>query len=199
MFCVYCDEQIHNPRAFCSVLCQQKAKHVRYGRARLADGTFWWADQLNAMLTKIHSIDSGGYDARNRHLQPTEQSQIIERQGGRCHRCGGSGNEIHHRLGSSNDPKNLELLCTHCHSRIHGRSIISAHNNISIPRPSISKPEQRRIFLRSVSLTYWGPEFLDLVKRKHPLRISHNHLLWRKADVKIRSTRGRLTRIRESE
>ena len=50
---------------------------------------------------------------------------------GKCERCGGVGEEVHHqiRLTLSNlgdtsislDQKNLELLCRDCHNQEHGR------------------------------------------------------------------------------
>ena len=50
---------------------------------------------------------------------------------GKCERCGGVGEEVHHqiRLTLSNlvdtsislDQKNLELLCKDCHNEEHGR------------------------------------------------------------------------------
>ncbi|MDD3085391.1 MAG: HNH endonuclease signature motif containing protein, partial [Candidatus ainarchaeum sp.] len=50
---------------------------------------------------------------------------------GKCERCGGVGEEVHHqiRLTISNlsdtsislDQKNLELLCKECHNEEHGR------------------------------------------------------------------------------
>lgn len=46
---------------------------------------------------------------------------VIERDGGTCQECGGFGRQVAHirdrRLGGSDDPANLRLLCDSCHSR----------------------------------------------------------------------------------
>ncbi len=54
---------------------------------------------------------------------------------GICEKCGGVGTEVHHiiHLNDYNiddydialNPDNLMLLCTSCHSRIHGETLIS--------------------------------------------------------------------------
>jgi len=50
---------------------------------------------------------------------------------GRCERCGGVGQEVHHKVrlnidnvsdvGVSINPANLELLCKDCHNKEHNR------------------------------------------------------------------------------
>lgn len=50
---------------------------------------------------------------------------------GKCERCGGVGEEVHHQIrltlynlsdtSISLDQKNLELLCKDCHNKEHGR------------------------------------------------------------------------------
>lgn len=56
---------------------------------------------------------------------------------GRCERCGGVGQEVHHRqrvtvdnvedTSISLNPNNLELLCRDCHNREHKRFIKETH------------------------------------------------------------------------
>jgi 5-methylcytosine-specific restriction endonuclease McrA len=55
----------------------------------------------------------------------------IRQAGGRCERCGGVGEEVHHRkrlnvdnvkdVSVSINPENLELLCKECHNKEHKR------------------------------------------------------------------------------
>ena len=102
---------------FCSPLCREIAKYVRYARACRQDGRDQRPDVLEALLIREAHILSGGYSttAQARQVAPALRQQIIARDGGRCVRCGAPGTDIHHIDGDSNDSGNLQLLCSECH------------------------------------------------------------------------------------
>jgi 5-methylcytosine-specific restriction endonuclease McrA len=101
---------------YCTDLCREEAKYVRYARACKADGRDRRPDVIEALRIRLAMILSGGYPERERRL-PTELRQaIIDRDGGRCRSCGAAGTQIDHIRGSSPNPANLQLLCVACHN-----------------------------------------------------------------------------------
>jgi hypothetical protein len=62
-------------------------------------------------------IIGGGYDAKARRVPTSVRRYVIDRDGGRCQICLGPGFDIDHKIGSSNDPANLQVLCDACHNK----------------------------------------------------------------------------------
>jgi hypothetical protein len=104
---------------FCSEVCKQTAKAIRYARARNADGTYNQPDIADAIKIKIGSVLGGGYPESERRLLPTVRAAIFERDGGQCMSCGKPATEIDHMKPQhgtkTNDPDNLQSLCRDCH------------------------------------------------------------------------------------
>jgi hypothetical protein len=100
---------------FCSDLCQQTAKFVRYARRKLREGTVGDDDITYAIQIRMASLLSGGYPEQERRLAPATRAAVFERDRGRCVRCGKPGAEVDHIHGSSDDLSNLQLLCSTCH------------------------------------------------------------------------------------
>jgi hypothetical protein len=105
-------EDVSSP--FCSPLCRDEAKCVRYWRRCRADGRDEDPKVKEAITIKLALILGGGYDRR---LPERVRWIVIDRDDGRCQICGGPGNEIDHISGSSNDPANLRVLCDDCHNK----------------------------------------------------------------------------------
>ncbi len=97
---------------WCSRLCRQMAKHVRYIRRVTRDGRI---DQSDVQLAVNQRLGSMNYPADERQLRPAVRQAVKARDEGRCVRCGEPGTEIDHIGGSSPDLTNLQLLCTTCH------------------------------------------------------------------------------------
>jgi 5-methylcytosine-specific restriction endonuclease McrA len=119
--CVNCDRPIEHPRfpyLYCSQLCRQEAKYVRYSRSVLKDGRIEQPDVQEALSIRLASILGGGYPERERHLTPEAREAAFLRDGSRCRICGAAATEIDHIGppigGDINHPDNLQL-CGPCH------------------------------------------------------------------------------------
>ncbi len=119
--CVNCGKDIPSDRPvkiFCSDLCREECKYVRYYRECIADGRARLPDVRQALAIRLGHVLSGGYQASERHVPQSARVAVIERDGGRCRRCGRPGSVLHHIQDASSDPANLELLCAECHNAI---------------------------------------------------------------------------------
>jgi 5-methylcytosine-specific restriction endonuclease McrA len=101
---------------FCSDLCKDEAKFVRYFRACIVDGRYDQPDVQEALRIRLAHILGGGYADRERRLPQAVREAVIARAKGRCQNCGAPGNQIDHIRGSSSDLENLQVLCPKCHN-----------------------------------------------------------------------------------
>lgn len=115
--CPNCDVEISEASIFCSDLCKDTAKFVRYFRACLLDGRYEQPDVQEALRIRSAFILAGGYAERARRLSPSVRETVIARDKGNCRSCGNPGNQIDHISGGSPDLQNLQLLCPDCHNR----------------------------------------------------------------------------------
>ena len=125
--CFNCDSllvELRWPYLFCSELCKEEAKTVRYVRAVNRDGRSARPDVAEAVRIKIGMVLGGGYAASERTLSKDERQAIFDRDGGLCSVCGGEGTQIDHInldaalvVRSINDPENLQTLCEKCHRK----------------------------------------------------------------------------------
>ncbi len=117
--CLNCDQPMtlsSQIKLYCSDLCRDEAKFVRYFRACRSDGRINQPDVKDALLIRMAHILNGGYKESERRLRPSERRPVIERDEGLCQKCGQPGTDIDHIDGSSNELKNLQLLCKLCHN-----------------------------------------------------------------------------------
>src|SRR5947209_17096594 len=99
--CVNCGHDLREAKLFCSGLCRDEAKFVRYFRACILDGRTTQPDVLEALEIKMAHILAGGYDARARALPESSRRAVILRDRGVCRSCGIEGTEIDHIQGDS--------------------------------------------------------------------------------------------------
>jgi hypothetical protein len=85
--CPNCDSPVPDATLFCTELCRDEAKFVRYYRERIADGTLWKPDVREAIQIKRAHILGGGYDAQARQVPDAIRLSVIERDGGKCPSC----------------------------------------------------------------------------------------------------------------
>ncbi len=122
-FCFNCDKEVAYDRArkgklFCSEKCQQTADAVRYGRATCRDGRYARDPKVREALTiKIGLVLGGGYPEQERRLTSQQRDEILTRDNHTCRICGQPATTIDHINGSSNNPDNLQSLCSDCHNR----------------------------------------------------------------------------------
>ncbi len=117
--CANCDAalEIENQTLFCGEFCTQLASFVRYARRVVRDPVRSVDSEVReAIRTRMAILIGGGYPERARRLTDEQRSAIIERDEGKCVRCGEPANEIDHIAGSASDPSNLQLLCDRCHN-----------------------------------------------------------------------------------
>jgi len=114
--CMNCDETIPEAVLFCSPLCREEAKFVRYYRACIQDRRIKQPDIQEALQIRLAHILAGGYRGNLRQLSSALRKTVIDRDHGRCRRCGAAANQIDHIDGDSNDLDNLQLLCERCHN-----------------------------------------------------------------------------------
>lgn len=125
--CLNCDHPItltKQVRLFCSELCADEAKFVRYFRRCTCDGRIKQPDVLEAIQIKFAHIMAGGYSARARHVSSSVRAAVLKRDGGVCQSCGQPGTDIDHISGDSDDMQNLQLLCKSCHNKKTEQQII---------------------------------------------------------------------------
>jgi 5-methylcytosine-specific restriction endonuclease McrA len=114
--CPNCDRRIEEAVLFCSELCRNEAKFVRYFRACVADGRFFEPVVQEALRIRLAFILGGGYPERSRHISRELRQSVIARDQGRCRVCGVPGDQVDHISGSTNTPENLQVLCRRCHN-----------------------------------------------------------------------------------
>lgn len=122
--CAHCEAPLDRtlPRSipsvslFCSRLCHDWAKDVRYRRGVIADGRIDNPGIQEALRTRLAHLLAGGYPAKERHLIPAQRAEVLARNGGLCVACNERpAVEVDHIDGSSSDPANLQGLCRPCH------------------------------------------------------------------------------------
>ena len=103
-------------RVYCGRQCSGVADAVRYGRKKQA----LWGDLVpddiaEAIDRKVSHAVSGGY--RRPRVPAKVRRAVWARNDGLCDvGCGRPGAEVHHFNGDSNDPSDLQHLCSGCHS-----------------------------------------------------------------------------------
>ena len=115
--CPNCDHPINEAKLYCSEICKQEAKFVRYVRDCRRDGRDQQPDVQEAIQIKLAMILGGGYPEQERRLSKTIRDAVIKRDGGCCKKCGKPGTDIDHIHGNSNKMKNLQTLCRACHNQ----------------------------------------------------------------------------------
>ena len=114
--CPNCDERITEAFLFCSDLCKDEAKFVRYYRACLLDGRDELPDVQEALRIRMAHLLNGGYPEDERQLSKAVRDAVIARDKGRCRKCRKPGNQIDHLRGNSDGLANLQVLCSRCHN-----------------------------------------------------------------------------------
>lgn len=117
--CLNCDQPIEvtgQIKLFCSDLCSEEAKFVRYFRRCSHDGRIKQADVKEAIEIRFAHIMAGGYPARERQVPRSLRAEVIARDKGVCCKCGEAGTTLDHIDGDANELDNLQLLCNACHN-----------------------------------------------------------------------------------
>lgn len=94
--CFNCDKPVTEPKLFCSLLCQEEGKTVRYIRAVTRDGRINQLDAAEAVKIRKAILLGGGYPRQKRRLSPEVRQVIFERDTHKCQVCGGQATEIDH-------------------------------------------------------------------------------------------------------
>jgi 5-methylcytosine-specific restriction endonuclease McrA len=110
--CVNCSSPVEPAKLYCTKVCSAEADFVRYARRHRPQN-----GQVDPLVVRairirlIHNVE-GGYDRR---IPEPVRALVNARDRNQCKQCGEPGTVIDHILGDSNDPSNLQLLCTSCH------------------------------------------------------------------------------------
>jgi hypothetical protein len=122
--CVSCKSRLgsrlRRPYLYCSKLCRQESKDVRYLRRVINDGRMTRADVYEAVQVRLGFTIAGCvYPEKERRLSSQARAAAIARDGGRCRLCGAPSKEVDHVGqpidGDINHPDNLQVLCSACH------------------------------------------------------------------------------------
>src|SRR6185369_1303224 len=111
--CLNCDQPIKSTRQvklFCSELCGEEAKFVRYFRRCSNDGRIDQVDVQEALEIRFAHIMAGGYPAQERRVSASLRAKVITRDKGLCRQCGAPGTTLDHIDGNANEMANLQLL-----------------------------------------------------------------------------------------
>jgi hypothetical protein len=112
--CVNCDEEVEEPRAYCSDFCLEFAGIVRSVRKATAENRLASDDYREGLGQKLLALFQGGYPARERYLTPAQRTAIFERDHWTCQICGKPADQIDHVASDSSEPLNLRAVCGHC-------------------------------------------------------------------------------------
>src|SRR5438045_4023628 len=82
--CPNCDKLLTEAKLYCSELCRQEAKFIRYARSCRSDGRDLQPDVRDAIQIRLALILGGGYPEQARQLPDSIRQAVIERDGGRC-------------------------------------------------------------------------------------------------------------------
>lgn len=113
--CPNCDKLLTEAKLYCSEVCRQEAKFVRYVRSCRSDGRSFQEDVQEAIRIRLAMILSGGYPEQERRIPDLIRQAVIARDKGRCQSCGNPGDQIDHMHSNSAELDNLQLLCDVCH------------------------------------------------------------------------------------
>ncbi|EMJ89494.1 HNH endonuclease [Leptospira meyeri] len=174
--CVNCDENIpweRPKKLFCSDLCQEEAKYIRYHRRAIYEGKDKIPKIALAIQIKQVSIISGGYSAKIRRIPNTLREKIFKQAKNRCKICNKPGNEIDHIKGSFNNLSNLQVLCWDCHTK----KTKKAHKPINK-----SDPNEINSLFKNIEL---GKRVWD----KRPTKSCDNHMTWDTLQKQIQENR----------
>lgn len=170
------DREDHKPALFCTDLCQEYARVVRYWRTVARNGDLETdAGVREALETKIAHLLAGGYNATARRITREARALVIERDKV-CVSCGRPGEEIDHIDGDSNDPGNLQLLCKDCHHTKTRSHFVPAGPEMTALIDGIER---------------------DRVLPDEPSQLCDDDMFWKIVESQIR--RERIARIRGTE
>src|SRR5215207_9713093 len=97
--CLNCDRPIEltcQVKLFCSELCGEEAKFVRYFRRCSHDGRIKHPDVQEAIEIRFAHIMAGGYPAQERQVPGSMRAKVIARDKGVCRQCGAAGTTLDH-------------------------------------------------------------------------------------------------------
>lgn len=194
MKCAWCHSPVHQVSPYCCELCREKGKHVRYGRARLEDGSFWNEDIIQAIHTKVKSVSEGGYSFKGHKIPDRTRRMVLARETGLCQHCGSPGREIHHMSGHSNAPSDLLYLCKLCHDKLHGQKKWDSNQTLPSVGITMSEDEWRLSWIDEIKSLSWGNEFIRFTFRKQPQKKCHDHIQWNELQQVICRERRSLLR-----
>lgn len=123
MQCLNCGNALDMARLFCSDLCAETAKTIRYGRTIHKDGRIHRPDVAEAWEIKwAWAMNGMAYPKHQRKITAAVRDLVFERAAGRCQKCGGVATEIDHLnkpefKDDPNHPDNLQALCAECHRK----------------------------------------------------------------------------------
>jgi 5-methylcytosine-specific restriction endonuclease McrA len=130
--CLNCDQSFEvtgQVKLFCSELCKEEAKFVRYFRRCSHDGRINQADVQEALEIRFAHIMAGGYPAQERQVPALIRAKVIARDDGVCRQCGAPGTTLDHIEGDANEMANLQLLCNSCHNAKTRKRIVEITPN----------------------------------------------------------------------
>lgn len=172
--CVNCDKRITTAQLYCSELCQEEAKTIRYIRAVNRDGRIARPEVSEAVDIKMAILLGGGYPESRRRLSADRRKAVFTRDMRQCQICGDGASEIDHIDGSLdadlNDMVNLQALCARCHRDKTKASF----------RPMTDPAQRRR-----------AQELSRRIDAPEPVRPSDDEQLWPKTWQSIQAKRQR--------
>ncbi|GJL73721.1 MAG: hypothetical protein NMNS01_29200 [Nitrosomonas sp.] len=151
---------------------QQIAGTIRYVRRARIDHRESKIEFQVGLGDRLNHLPNGGYPARDRLLSKELRETIFKRDSYTCRICSKKeAQQIDHIKGSSNDPTNLQAVCTNCNRE-------KAFSN-----QRLATPEEREIIENL---------YVNMAMRiaaPFPLLACDDHRRWQKTEPKIRGAR----------
>jgi hypothetical protein len=177
--CMSCGINIGGAVIFCSQICEQKAKVVRYVRRALVNGGIEEPATQMAVGVRLWMLAGGSYPNKTRSLSVEQQNRILERDDFICQLCGKRADQVGRLDGGSSDTGNLSALCCDCNRR---ESFAHIHPATALERNKLN-----------AMLT----DLAQRISAPVPMLFCDDHEHWKRYEPSIRSARRILVQQRE--
>lgn len=176
--CVNCGKGIDpegSSSIYCSEYCQQIAGTIRYVRRARANHREPEIEFQIGLDDRLNLLPSGGYPTRNRLLSKELRETIFKRDNHICCICKKKeAQQIDHIKGSSNDPTNLQAVCSDCNRE---KAFLNQR-----PATPEEKEAIEKLYINLASrIAYLLPSLA-----------CDDHERWQKAEPKIRASRRKI-------
>ena len=117
--CPNCDVPVESLKSpYCSPHCKEMCGFIRQFRGSFENAQILDPERQIGLAQAFWNMQGGGFPRRQAMVTPKIIAKVIEREGGKCARCGAPATEVEHIRSACNRPINLLPVCSPC-NRAH--------------------------------------------------------------------------------